>query len=53
MQNNEAPGFQARSKRDRIRRLRTRLEQIIQTREQDVQLVAVLKGVLDLLEDEL
>lgn len=42
-----------RSKRDRIERLRQRLEQARLTGAGDSPLVAVLKGILDLLADEL
>jgi hypothetical protein len=43
---------QQRSKRDRIERLRRRLENV-QWNNSRLDLVAVLKGILDLLADEL
>lgn len=44
----------ARAKRDRIERLRKRLEQVKRSHGDGVNpLISVIKGILDLLEDEL
>lgn len=42
-----------RDKRDRIERLRRRLDQVQTASVEGAQLVSVIKGILDLLEDEL
>lgn len=44
---------QTRTTRDRIKRLRKRLDDVQVTSTEAAQLVSVIKGMLDLLEDEL